>query len=112
MVLETNYVGTFGHKLIGILNYNTYPGRLACSAPPYAAGTPCADAGYAAGFDAGRPNPTFSNVNLRTNCCDSNYNGLQVTLRKRFTNGLQFNANYTYAKAMDTISDAFTPRQR
>jgi hypothetical protein len=111
MVLETNYVGTFGHKLLGILNYNTYPGRVACSAPPYAPGTPCADAGYPDGFDAGRPNPTFSNVNLRTNCCDSNYNGLQVTLRKRFTNGLQFNANYTYAKAMDEISDAFTPRQ-
>jgi hypothetical protein len=33
-VLETNYAGTFGHRLIGILNYNTYPGRLACSAPP------------------------------------------------------------------------------
>jgi hypothetical protein len=28
-------------------------------------------------------------------------------LRKRFSNGLQFNANYTYAKALDQISDAF-----
>ncbi|MFZ3371236.1 MAG: TonB-dependent receptor [Candidatus Sulfotelmatobacter sp.] len=111
MVLETNYVGTFGHRLIGILNYNTYPGRLACSAPPYAVGTPCADAGYPDGFDAGRPNPNFSDFMLRTNCCDSNYSALQVTLRKRFTNGLQFNANYTYAKAMDELSDAFTPSQ-
>ena len=111
MVLETNYVGTFGHRLIGILNYNSYPGRLACSSPPYSAGTPCADAGYPDGFDAGRPNPDFNDVLLRANCCDSNYSALQVTLRKRSKNGLQFSANYTYAKVMDEISDAFTPRQ-
>jgi hypothetical protein len=29
---------------------------------------------------------------------------------KRFSNGLQFNANYTYSKALDEISDTFTPR--
>ncbi len=28
LIWETNYVGTFGHKLIGIKNLNTYPGRL------------------------------------------------------------------------------------
>ncbi len=31
-------------------------------------------------------------------------------MRKRFTNGLSFDANYTYSKALDQISDAFTTR--
>jgi hypothetical protein len=34
----------------------------------------------------------------------SNYNGLQVTLNKRLSHGLQFNAGYTYAHALDMAS--------
>ncbi|MGA9526912.1 MAG: carboxypeptidase regulatory-like domain-containing protein, partial [Terriglobales bacterium] len=92
MVWETNYVGTFGHKLLGILGRNTFDGL------------------YAPGFDETRPNPNYGNISFRTNCCDSNYHGLQTTLRKRFANGLQFNANYTWSKAMDDVSDAFTTK--
>jgi hypothetical protein len=91
-VLETNYVGTFGHKLIGIINLNTFPGRSG------------------AGFSSARPNSTLSSINFRANAFSSNYHALQATLRKRFTNGLQFNANYTYAKALDELSDTFGPR--
>jgi hypothetical protein len=91
MVWETNYVGTFGHKLLGILGRNTYDGLYSP-------------------FDQTRPNPDFGAVSFRTNCCDSNYHGFQTTLRKRFSSGLQFNANYTFAKAMDDISDAFTTK--
>ncbi|HWY19774.1 MAG TPA: TonB-dependent receptor [Candidatus Acidoferrum sp.] len=91
-VLETNFVGTYGHKLLGILNLNTYPGRTS------GAGS------------TKRPNPAFNSINLRTNCCSSNYDALQVTLRKRFSGGLSFNANYTYSKALDDLSDVFTPR--
>jgi len=36
----------------------------------------------------------------------SNYNGLQATLRKQFSNGLQFDLNYTYSKSIDTTSSA------
>jgi Carboxypeptidase regulatory-like domain/TonB dependent receptor len=89
MVVESNFIGTYGHKLAGILNRNTYDGRFA-------------------GGDSLAVNPNFSAINFRTNCCDSNYAGWQTTFRKRFTNGLQFNANYTYSKAMDDLSDAFT----
>jgi hypothetical protein len=34
------------------------------------------------------------------------YNGLQVTLRKHMTHGLQFDFNYTYSKSIDISSDA------
>lgn len=91
-VWETNYIGTFGHKLIGIVGRNIFDGL------------------YAPGFDQTRPNPAFGNISFRTNCCDSNYHGFQTTLRKRFSSGLQFNANYTFSKALDDISDAFTTK--
>ena len=86
-VLESNYVGTFGHKLEAILGVDTYDGRTA------------------SGFTPSLINPSYGRISWRDNCCNSNYHALQTTLRKRFSQGLQFNANYTYAKAMDDISD-------
>jgi hypothetical protein len=91
MVVESNYVGTFGHKLTDIEGRNTYDGRFA-------------------GGDSTALNPKLGNISFRTNCCDSNYHGWQTTLRKRFTSGLQFNVNYTYSKGMDDVSDAFTTK--
>ena len=106
LVLESNYVGTFGHKLLGIIDANTYNGRFACSAPPYSSG-PCSNTGSINGFDAGAINPNYSDIDFRNNCCDSNYSGWQTTLSKRFTSGLQFNINYTFSKALDDVSDTF-----
>ena len=37
---------------------------------------------------------------------DSNYNALQVSLRKQFSSGLQFDVNYTYSKSLDATSTA------
>lgn len=88
MALEANYVGTLGRRLIGILNRNTFDGRVA-------------------GGGSTRPNPIFNNDNARGNYFNSDYNALNVTLRKRFSHGLSMNANYTYSKALDELSDAF-----
>jgi hypothetical protein len=52
----------------------------------------------------------FNSDNARGNFYDSNYNALNVTLRKKFSYGLSFNANYTYAKALDDLSDVFRAR--
>jgi len=89
MVLETNYIGTMGRKLTGILNDNTFDGRTAT------------------GFKTTRPNTNIGSDNFRTNAFSSNYSALQVSLRKRYAMGLQFNANYTYSKTLDELSDAF-----
>ncbi len=105
-VFETNYVGTFGRKLVGLRDANNFSGRTACTSLTAA----CKAAGYTAPFTSARPNLTFNSDNFRTNDFGSNYNGLQTTLRKGFSNGLQFNANYTYSKAMDLISDVFNTR--
>ncbi|MFZ0800402.1 MAG: carboxypeptidase regulatory-like domain-containing protein, partial [Terriglobales bacterium] len=92
-VWESNYVGTFGHQLMDIEGKNVYDGKNVGG--PYAASL---------------VNPNYGNISFRTNCCDSNYHAFQTTMRKRFSSGLQFNANYTYAKAMDDVSDAFTTK--
>ncbi len=90
--LETNYVGTGGRKLVGILNLNTFDGRTS---------------GVGSSL---RPNTLFNSDNARGNFYDSNYNAFNVTLKKRFSYGLSFNANYTYAKALDDLSDVFRAR--
>jgi hypothetical protein len=91
-VLESNYVGTFGHKLLAVVGANTFDGRRA--------GQP----------SARRINSSYSNISFRNNWGNSNYHAFQTTLRKRFSGGLQFNANYTFAKAMDVVSDTFTTK--
>jgi hypothetical protein len=108
-VLEANYVGTGGRKLVGILNRNTFDGKNACNPlnAPFAAGTPCGDAGFTNGFSTTRPNTTFNSDNARGNYYSSNYNAFNITLSKRFSQGLSFNANYTFAKALDELSDVF-----
>jgi hypothetical protein len=91
-VLETNYVGTLGRKLLGIVNRNTFDGRTSFgSTSPLAV----------------RPNQIFNSDNARGNYYGSNYNAFDVTLRKRFSHGLSLNASYTYAKALDELSDVF-----
>jgi Carboxypeptidase regulatory-like domain/TonB dependent receptor len=91
-VFEPEYIGTFGHKLIGMLDTNTFDGRVV------------------PGLKTTRINPNIGADNFRTNAFGSNYHGLQLNLRKTYSAGLSFNANYTYSKALDDMSDLFTNR--
>ena len=113
-VFEANYIGTLGRQLVGLMNANTFEGRVACpgttsTAAQQAQTALCTAAGYPNGkLSTARPNSTFSNDNFRTNGFSSNYSGGQVSVRKGYAHGFQFNANYTFSKAMDEISDVFT----
>ena len=104
-VVEVNYIGTFGRKLVGLEDVNNYDGRTACTSATLSAA--CLAAGFTAPVSA-RPNLTFNADNFRTNGFSSNYNGLQTSVRKSFSNGLMLLASYTYSKSMDIISDVFT----
>lgn len=48
--------------------------------------------------------PNFGDLDGGANRFGSNYNSMQMSLKKRFTRGLQFNANYTWGRAMDDQS--------
>jgi hypothetical protein len=90
-VAEISYVGSHGSNLFGLFNGNQ---AVPTTDPnsPLAGRRP--DPNIDAGIDA-----------LRSNLF-SNYNGLQVRLEKRFSNGLQFEAAYTYSHALDDASNA------
>ncbi|MFB3922565.1 MAG: TonB-dependent receptor domain-containing protein [Terriglobia bacterium] len=92
MMVEFNYIGTFGHKLTGVVDLNTFPGRIAGD------------------FSSRRPNNTIGSDNARGNYFNSNYHAFQFQLTKRMSRGLQFQSNYTWSKALDYVSDAFNNR--
>jgi hypothetical protein len=93
MVFEVDYVGTFGHKLTGVIDLNTFPGRTVRH-----------------GYSSKRPNPTINSDNARGNYFNSSYHALQLRVEKRMSHGLQFRSNYTWSKALDYVSDAFNNR--
>jgi len=99
-VLEANYITTLGRKLTGVIDINTYNGRTPNAVAP---------TGRTHGSTR-RPNSTIAGDNFRTNAFTSSYHGLQLSLRQRTGFGLNLNVNYTFSKAIDTISDAFNAR--
>jgi hypothetical protein len=48
--------------------------------------------------------PVFSSIFTQNTIANSAYNGLQASLEKRFSHGLQFEAAYTYGKSIDEAS--------
>ncbi len=60
------------------------------------------------------PNPNIGQIELFTNAGSYNYNSLQMEVRRRFSDGLYFQANYTFSKNLtDTIGTSqqlFEPR--
>jgi hypothetical protein len=110
-VLEVSYGGSRGLKLFAFYNGNqttptanaadaTAPRRPANNAAPGAPG-PCTLA------TPNNCNPALDTVigTFRSNT-QSNYNSLQVRLEKRFSHGLQYEAAYTFAHALDNASSA------
>jgi hypothetical protein len=61
-------------------------------------------------FTGARPNPNFSRITTVSDLVDSTYNGIVFQVNRRLTNGLQFQASYTEARATDNgqSSQTFT----
>jgi hypothetical protein len=58
------------------------------------------------GVNTSRPLPIFSSITQESFNGISHYDSAQVTVRRRFSHGLFFRVNYTYAKSLDTQSGA------
>ena len=106
MVLQADYVGTAGHKLfrsedlnriaggklpVGVCTTDTF-GRQLCSQE---------DGLY--NF-TGRLNPNYGRLRQWQNVVSSNYNSLQLQLKKQVTHGLLFNVDYTWSHSIDNGS--------
>jgi hypothetical protein len=96
LVLETNYVGNAGHKLFRSENINRYPASVA------PVGSFVTDSfGRTWPGNGGFANAIYGNMRNWQNVVNSNYNSLQVSLRKQISHGLMFNVNYTWSHTID-----------
>ena len=78
-------------------------------------GTSCAPGGFTAATaqNSRRPFPQYpADLTWFGNDASSNYNAFQAKLEKRFTNGLQFIAHYTYASAFAFDSNYYIDAPR
>jgi len=86
MAVIANYVGNHGfHETLVNNNLNAF-------------GFP--------GLPTTVPDPRFNIVTQYTGAAVSNYNGLTLTLRRRFAQNILFAINYTWSHAMDVVSNS------
>jgi hypothetical protein len=97
LLLDVGYIGTFGHSLPVTDNAG---GQYSINQVPDA-DLPLVAANPALAQSL-RPFPQFANVQiLDPNIGASKYNGVNVGIQKRYAQGLQFQANYTWSKFED-----------
>jgi Carboxypeptidase regulatory-like domain len=90
--LTAKYVGTRYVKGLYTTYDNLYQTICAGCFPPLPFNAP--------------PDSRFGTVNTSQSGANSSYHGLTVTVEKRFSYGLQFQANYTYSHCLDDQSNA------
>ncbi|CAN5219816.1 hypothetical protein BH18ACI2_BH18ACI2_03510 [soil metagenome] len=120
LVVSAAYAGTLGRHLLRFTtpnlgpntflalqalllqsNFNNEPSFFGAALPP---GTRCTPSGQCT---SGRPVNGVGVINLFEASASSNYNALQLQVRGRLRQSLQFQAGYTYSKALDDVSDVF-----
>jgi hypothetical protein len=99
MVATMAYVASHGYNLMFPVDINQVPENALSPED-------------ASGATNKRPYPLFQGINDGgtgtvsaggTNNAVSNYNSLQTTIQRRFSEGLQFNASYVWSHMLDTI---------
>jgi len=105
VALTVGFAGSAGQSIYRLLEGNpTNPVGVGANGLPiycFANALGECPAGTAAAPALTRPNSNLGQVDLITTSGHSNYNALQVTVNKRFTQGLQFQFAYTYSKTID-----------
>lgn len=86
LIAQAAYVGSVNKHQIGYTYFNTAPVPGPGAVQPR------------------RLLPQYGDVAKGANAFPSNYNALQLLVNKRYAKGVQFQANYTYGKAMDEQS--------
>jgi hypothetical protein len=114
-LLDVAYVGALSRHLFLVRNINPIPMYARfdpANEDPTQPGRPLPD-------NFLRPYTGFGDLNVYENSGSSNYNGLQASINRRFSRGLQFGVSYTFSKTLgvadgDTngITPYFHPRER
>ena len=98
-VFTIGYIGNVGQHLPESINNINQPSPFNPLAP---LGSPTNPVGGVHQLNAQLPN--LGTVSYIQSGGISNYNGLQTSFQRRFTKGLAFDANYTWAKALSDIT--------
>jgi len=89
--ISANYVGTRGLKLYIREDYNRFSGDI-CGAG-------------ACDFVENRLAPGWDKIFYISNDNSSTYHGMNLQVRKKYTHGFMFTANYTVGKVLDIVTD-------
>lgn len=110
ITVEANYVGTAGRKLFRAESVNRVPGeRLperSCVTDTFGRRL-CSqinsnDAGNGLEINPfGRLNPNYGRLRVWENSVNSIYHGLQLSVKKKMSDGVQVGGNYTYSHSID-----------
>lgn len=104
-VLDVSYVGTQGHHLPRYRQINETPfGAAFLPQNQDPTKTSTADGRNALDVDLYRPIKGFGDIRYTEFAENSNYNSLQTSIIRRFSQGLTLSANYTFSKALGTTS--------
>src|SRR5436190_14478506 len=96
LTASIGYVGSLSKHLVQRFDGNTpLPTKQADGTLSIPAGAP-------------RRNPLWGNIATRRLAGFSDYNGLQVSVMRRFSKGLQVQGSYTFSKSIDTSSGLFS----
>ncbi len=98
-VLEVDFVGTTAHKLFRAEDINRAPGTLLP-----AGATLVNNLGMTLTGRGGRPNPDYGKLRVWENVVNSNYGGLQASLKRQMSHGLLLNVNYAWSHSIDNGS--------
>ena len=99
-LLEAGYVGTKGTKLPRFIE-----GNPAAFIPGQSTENNVDQRRLHSGCTLAQPSPcNFASVGLIAGIANSNYNALEMSLKKRFSHGLSFLASYTLSKTIDDVS--------
>ncbi len=91
LVLTVGYLHNSTYNLQRRVDRNLFPPTLQASGFPV--------------FSATRPNTTISQLEINESSAHSSYDALNISLRRRFANRFQFEANYTFANNEDDDSN-------
>ncbi|MEP6789359.1 MAG: hypothetical protein ABJB40_13055, partial [Acidobacteriota bacterium] len=91
LVFTAGYIHNSTYNLQRRLDRNLFPPTLQASGFPI--------------FSATRPNTTIAQLEINESSAHSHYDALTLSLRRRFANRFQFEANYTFANNRDDDSN-------
>jgi len=102
MVATIGYVGAQGHRLESTYEANPVNSAICLATPGCTENTVTSTAPQAGTVE---PLNVFGSIGTECTCTHSNYNSLQLSVRKGASHGLVFTAAYSYSHALDNASN-------